>query len=170
DAAQTFGTWIWLGGRIPPEAEWHRLPTPLASPAVRRALYGMEAGFLVLLLAAGWRMSRAGDALGLCATFGLACTVSVMLSPVSWAHSFVVTLPAALFVPFWLWRERRSWLPFASATTLVVLGVQIYLFRTTLKEVAVLGVGMAAWHLWASWQILGIKRPASAGALPSWHE
>ncbi len=137
-----------------------------AAPRVPRALLSAAVPALQLVLsalviAAGWRIGGRGRPLGTAAAFGLASGLSLMISPISWAHHFVMLLPAALFVPWWFWCMRRPrvarWL---AAAAPVLAGIHYALIDTAWIEqpfglshiwvVGVLGVGTALWCAVAS--------------------
>ena len=145
-----------------------------ATPRVPRALLDTAVPAIQLFLsglvvAAGWRLAGPGRALGVAAVFGLASALSLVISPISWAHHFVLLLPAVLFVPWWLWCQGRHaaarWLSAAPAA----LAVVHYLLIDTgwverpfglslVWTVGLLGVGTAAWCAAASALILATRR------------
>jgi len=122
-----------------------------------------------LLIAAGWRLAERQEMLGAAAAFGLASALSLVISPVSWGHHFVVLLPAALFVPWWLWCQgRHAAARWVSGIPPALAGVHYLLLDTGWIErpiglsfvwvVGLLGAGTAAWCAAASTLILTAPR------------
>ncbi len=75
---------------------------PRELPLVHRALTGVKCALTFLLLAVAWRSARRNDSLELAALFGLACVLTLIVSPLSWAHHYLLWLPGLLLVPCWL--------------------------------------------------------------------
>jgi alpha-1,2-mannosyltransferase len=72
---------------------------PAAEPPTRMALY---AATLACVAAVLWRRRRAGDATG---QYSLLLCTMVLLSPLSWEHSFIfLLLPLAM-----VWQRLRAW-------------------------------------------------------------
>jgi len=133
--------------------------------------------FEVLLLAAlavaGWRLARTGNGLDLAAAFALACTATLALPPISWSHMFVLQLLAALFLPSWVWLRGFPRLAFVVAAIPLLLELQHYLIRASLRLVGVLGVGTALWLVAACIVVIvlpGRQRPHEDGSqpIPAW--
>ena len=145
-----------------------------AEPRAPRALLGAvvwatQFVLSALVIAAAWRLAGPGRALGAAAAFGLASALSLVISPISWGHHFVILLPAVLFVPWWFWCQGRQaaarWL---SAAPAALAGVH-YLFIDTgwiekpiglslVWAVGLLGVGMAVWCAAAAALMLATPR------------
>jgi len=145
----------WLSPRDPAIRDLRlqpRVPRSLLSAAVPAILLALSG----LVIASGWRIGGRGRPLGTAAAFGLAAALSLVISPISWAHHFAILLPAVLFVPWWFHSRRRP----ATAACLavappVLLGIHYLLIDTGWIElpfglalvwvVGLLGVGTAVW-------------------------
>ena len=109
--------------------------------------------FLLLIgtwLAGRWKHS----ALGLVACFGLACQLTLMVSPLSWAHYYTIGLPALLFVPMWFFAEGRVCTAKVLAIVPAVLSLLHYLAMPLTGPLGVLGIGTAIWFTTAC--VLGL--------------
>src|SRR5262249_4910764 len=131
-----------------------RLPRAL----IRAGVPAIQALLAALAVAAAWRTGGRRRPLGPAAVFGLGGMLSLVLSPISWAHHFVIGLPGVLFVPWWLWCRGRPaaawWLAVAPAT---MVALHYFLIDTGWIErpfghalslmwvVGLLGVGTAVW-------------------------
>ena len=117
------------------------------SPAWRLALAIARGGVLLLLLIGGLRLAWGGDALGLTAAFGLACVATLLISPISWGHHYVLLLPAATAVPLWLLERDR----FRAAVVMGVLPVLLTLLHYVAVEqagrIGLLGLGTTAYFV-----------------------
>ena len=107
-------------------------------------------GLVALLLVAGWRVARRDDNSGLAALFGLACTATLLVSPISWGHHYVVWLPALVFVPCWMWNNDRRALAVGMAEAALVLVAAHYILLDHAGRVGLLGIGTAIWYLVAT--------------------
>jgi hypothetical protein len=147
-AARNLGNWIISGGAITPQVVEVPLPeegTPVDSRYARMTIRVFVALLLVALAIAGWRLARAGPAVGLAAAYALACTATLVLPPISWSHMFVLLLLPTLFVPWWAWSRGYPRLALVVAAIPLLLELQHYLLRNSLRLVGVLGVGTALW-------------------------
>ncbi len=84
---------------------------------------------------------------GMAAVMGLAMVETLIISPISRGHYFMFLLPATLWVPLWLSRDRsRRWVIFlASAPGLLILTHDIGLHW--IGRIGLLGIGMTVWYL-----------------------
>jgi len=119
---------------------------PMETAAVNVALKGVLVGVVLLLIAASWRAARRGDTVGLVGLFGLACQATLVVSPLSWGHHYVMWLPGLVFVPYWLWRNDRFALAIGMAESALVLVVAHYLVLDHAGRVGLLGIGATAWY------------------------
>jgi hypothetical protein len=115
----------------------------LTPPAVKVVLGGM----LVLLALIGLAMGRRSHDIDQATAFGLACYATLVLSPLAWAHYFVVELPALVCVPFWLFRRGRSTLAWVVPAVPPLLSWCYYLTMKTTGPLGLLGLGTAAWFV-----------------------
>ena len=133
--------------------------TPMDRPAVYIVLLGLRVSLLVLLLAAGWTAAGNGSPLAMSAAFALACMLTLLVSPLSWAHHYVFWLPALWLVPHWLWQQdRRSWAIglLLAACSLVWIH---YLLLPLAGRLGLLGVGATIWFIIAAIELLFGKVP-----------
>jgi hypothetical protein len=132
------------------------------NPAVDRAILVARAVIFLLLLAAGIRLAASGAALDVVAALGLGSVGSVVLSPLSWGHHYVIIWPGVVFVPTALWlsgRKRTAQLLAATAAALTLLH---YLFTGPLGSIGLLGIGTAAWLVAAIATLPRPEEPPSA--------
>ena len=67
----------------------------------------VKLALLALLAIGGWSAARRGDEFTIAALFGLASTATLLISPLSWAHHYMLWLPGLLLIPAWLWRAGQ---------------------------------------------------------------
>lgn len=101
---------------------------------------------LVLLLGATWFAGRwKHSSLGLVACFGLACQLTLMVSPLTWAHYYTIGLPALLFVPMWFRASGQVRTAKVIAIVPAVLSLLHYLAMPLTGPIGLLGLGTAIW-------------------------
>ena len=138
--------------------------TPLRFPmdaSTVRTILLLPKALLVLLLivvAIRWHWESAGA--GQVAVFGLACAMSLPLSPISWGHHFVILLPGMLFLPWALYEAQGStarW--FAIMPAALSLGHYITreLAGSIAGDLGLLGIGIAIWCGVAGVRLLRMK-------------
>ncbi len=120
---------------------------PMDNPVVAKAIACARALLVALLLLAVWQV-RSGSALGdMAAIFGLACVLSLIVSPLSWAHHFLIALPALIAVPLWHVRAGRprmaTWLAIAFCSLMTVH----YLLLDWAGRLGLLGIGSTLWFV-----------------------
>jgi len=113
----------------------------------QRAVQGVQAIVLTLLMVVALARGTRGDVLGQAATYGLACLATVLISPLAWTHYYVLWLPSVLFVPPWL--VRRGHLRAARAVATVPVGLiwVHYLAKPWFGQFGLLGLGTLVWFL-----------------------
>jgi hypothetical protein len=121
-----------------------------AAPAVARSLAVTRWAIVLLLAIGAWRAARYGDRLDIAAVFGLAATATLLLSPLSWAHHYLIWLPGLLVFPAWLWRSGRIRLAKIVAIAPCVLMVAHYALLDWAGRAGLLGLGTTAWFLTAA--------------------
>lgn len=101
-------------------------------------------GLCLQAVALGWN----GRPLALALGFGLAAALSLIASPVSRGHYFVMLLPALLLAPRWLSEHGRTraarwavWLP-------AVMTILHYALLNTVGRIGWYGLAIAAWYVW----------------------
>ena len=88
-----------------PDDRGTNLPTatpmrlPINAATVRTMLVLPQALLALLLIVVAVRWHWESEGAGRVAVFGLACAMSLPLSPISWGHHFVILLPGMLFLP-----------------------------------------------------------------------
>lgn len=120
---------------------------------------------------------RRGDFAGRAATFGLASTAIVLVSPVAYRHYFVFMLPAALFAPRVLALAGRTKTAIVAAIFPPALTWVYFLTKQWTGAYGMEGLGIAAWYFAVVAAILSIKppreavestdRPAAASTVPT---
>jgi hypothetical protein len=134
------------------------LAMPMEAPRVDHLLRITALGILALLTVAGWRIARSGDAAGTVALFGLACTATLAISPISWGHHYVMWLPGVAFVPLWLWHNNRRAMAIALAETACILTIAHYVVLDHAGRVGLLGIGSTLWYVVATVSIVRAAR------------
>lgn len=126
-------------------------PLPMDAPAVGPTVTLLRALLLVLLLAVTVSYHPQAAALGHAAVFGLACAMTLPISPISWGHHFMMLLPGAVFLPLAFQAEGRrqaARLISGSAAALLVLHyASLEMARGFAGRLGLLGLGMAVWCL-----------------------
>jgi hypothetical protein len=90
-------------------------------------------------------------------TFGLACTASLLVSPLSWGHYYMAQVPAVACVPLWFWHRGRPGLARALAVIPVVLTWSYYIAMPYTGGLGLLGLGTSIWFLCACGLILRLE-------------
>jgi hypothetical protein len=134
------------------------------APWVGPALLAARIGLLLLLAAVAWVAAGSGDVTSRHAVFGLACAASLIVSPLSRGHYFVMLLPAALWAPVAAARDGtrlRAWL----LATPAILVAAHYVLLDLAGRAGVLGLGTTAWYIVAAAATLrGALRDAPVAA------
>lgn len=151
NAAYLFSLWVtsdqeeWERGRKRAEKEVLERPDLPDLPLVNRIVPVICGLALMILLVAAVRVGREAELTGQGAAFGLACVASLIVSPVSRGHYFVLLLPAVLFVPMWLLQRGRN----RAAFWMAVIPVALSLFHYSFLEIAgrrgVMGICITLW-------------------------
>jgi hypothetical protein len=138
-----------------------RRQLPMDAPAVKTVLVFARVllALLLIVVAVRWHWEAAGA--GRVAVFGLACAMSLCLSPVTWRHHLVMFLPGMLFLPWVISESYRSvarWLAILGST--LVLGQ--YITRgfagNITGRLGLLGIGIAIWCIVAGIYLLRMKQ------------
>jgi hypothetical protein len=120
---------------------------PIDQPAVQHALAPVRLALLALLVIGGWRTARRGGDLEMAAMFGLSSTLTLVISPLSWAHHYLLWLPGLLLVPAWQWQAGRTGKAKALAISACGLMVAHYLLLDWTGRAGVLGLGTTIWFI-----------------------
>lgn len=86
--------------------------------------------------------------------FGLACLLSLLLSPISWGHHYTILLPAVLFVPPALPPRVGR----ALAVSAILLVLLHYAARKITGPMGLLGIGAGIWYVVAAWKLHRARR------------
>ena len=127
---------------------------PMDTAMVAQIIMGIRAFLVILLVLVAVRWHPGADPIGPAAVFGLACAMTLPLSPISWGHHFVILLPGVLFLPLALYVQGRS----LAASALAISAAALLLMHYSALELAggiagrlgVLGIGMTIWCTAAS--------------------
>ncbi|TAJ07866.1 MAG: DUF2029 domain-containing protein [Nitrospirae bacterium] len=138
-------------------------PLPMDAAIVGHMVTAARALLLALLVSVAVRWRPPADALGQAAVFGLACAMTLPVSPISWGHHFVMLLPGALFVPLAVCAAGRhraaQALAVSAAALLWAHYASLELAGGLAGRLGIPGIGMALWCVAASLWLL--RRPAS---------
>mgnify|MGYP002621934835 CR=1 FL=1 len=116
------------------------------SPTVKVSLVAVRAAAACLLLVLAYRVGRSRDTLAVAAMFGLACVSTLVLSPISRGHYYVLLMPAALFAAAWFARKGRIRWAVATVGVPAVLSVTHYVLLDVAGRVGLLGIGTSLWY------------------------
>jgi hypothetical protein len=163
NAAYRLGNWVALEAGHGPDdlADKPDSSMPMDAEIVHRGLSAIRLGLLGLLAAVGWRAARRGTALDLAAAYGAACVATLLVSPLSWAHHYIIEAPGVLLVPLWFWQRGAQ----RAATMLAVSACGLmwahYLLLDVAGRAGLLGLGTTVWFIAAA---VGMLRDHSAAA------
>ena len=143
-------------------------PLPMDAPIVRTVLVVPRVLLALLLIVVAVRWHWETEGAGQAAAFGLACAMSLPLSPISWGHHFVMLLPGMLFLPWALYKAHRS-----AARWLAILAALLVLEHYSARGYAhgnagrlgLLGIGIAIWCTVAGVYLLRIKPVHAPGII-----
>jgi hypothetical protein len=122
-------------------------------------------------------LARRDDRLSIATLFGLACTLSLIISPIAWTHYHSLLLPTSVFTPLWFLGRQRATLAVLFAASLVVLTWLHQLAYPWAAKLGVLGVGLAAWYVLAAIMMtivanrcrIGPERTSLKASIPAPH-
>jgi hypothetical protein len=143
-------------------------PLPMDAPIVRTILVVPRAllALLLIVVAVRWHWETEGAVQ--VAVFGLACAMSLPLSPISWRHHFVMLLPGMLFLPWALYETHRSaarWLAIFAALLIVVNSITREFANGIAGRLGLLGIGITIWCIVAGVYLLHIKPVLTPGII-----
>ena len=113
---------------------------------------------LLIVVAVRWHWESEGTVQ--VAVFGLACAMSLPLSPISWGHHFVILLPGMLFLPWALHETHRAaagWLAIVAPALTLGHYITLQLAGAIAGKLGVLGIGIAIWCVVAGAYLLWMK-------------
>lgn len=141
--------------------------SPMDAPVVGRLLTAGRVLLLLLLLAVAWGYRPSVAALGQAAVFGLACAMTLPISPISWGHHFVMLLPALLILPLALHaggRHRAARVSAASAAVLLLAHyASLELAGAIAGRLGLLGIGLTLWCVMVGLYLL--RKPLVPGTI-----
>jgi hypothetical protein len=133
---------------------------PIEEATVRTMLVVPQTLLTLLLIVVAVRWHWESESIPQVAVFGLACAMSLPLSPISWGHHFVILLPGMLFLPWALYETHRSaarWLAIVAAALTLGHYITLQLAGSIAGKLGVLGIGIAIWCLVAGAYLLRMK-------------
>ena len=137
--------------------DWKGNP-PISSlvdqPAMHFGLLGIQLLLLGWLFAAGWTAARHGERLSMAATVSLACMLTLLISPLSWAHHYVLWLPALWLVPLYLRQQNRPVLALGLSLAACILIWVHYLYLPIAGRFGLLGLGASVWFAIAAMALI----------------
>ncbi|MGQ0613332.1 MAG: glycosyltransferase family 87 protein [Planctomycetaceae bacterium] len=133
-----------------------KLPMDTAAFKVSATIARILLALLMVLVAL--RHAHGGERIYQAAVFGLSCTITLPLSPISWAHHYVFLLPGVVFVPLALVHAGRPVAARRLAVAATALPVLHYSLLMQAGRVGLLGLGMAAWTVAAAAALLRTPR------------
>jgi Glycosyltransferase family 87 len=156
--------YLWSQTRIPSgsrAAPPPYRPERVVHPSVRVVI----GGILALLMVIGLIVGSRRDQLDQATAYGLACGVTLLVSPLSWGHYYMIQLPALLCVPVWLARRGMTTLGRAFALVPAVTSWAHYV-APPIAERGVLGLVTTIWFLGALGLIVcvGLARALAASS------
>jgi Glycosyltransferase family 87 len=131
-------------------------------PSVR-VVIGVD---LALLMIVGLVLGSRDDHLDQATAYGLACGVTLLASPLSWCHYFMVQLPALLCMPAWLTRRGMTTLGRVFALVPAAMSWAHYLVPP-IAELGLLGLVTTAWFSTAIGLVLGVVLSHALAKTPS---
>ena len=143
-------------------------PLPMDAPFVKTILVVPRVMLALLLIVVAVRWHWETEGAGQAAAFGLACAMSLPLSPISWGHHFVMFLPGMLFVLWALYEAHRSaarWLAIFAATLILVHFSTLDFAGGIAGRLGLLGIGIAIWCTVAGIYLLRIKPVHTPGII-----
>jgi hypothetical protein len=156
NAVERLGNWVASAfsdepdGSLPRNRSQQTGMTPAVIPAVQHSLAVVRCALLLLLAIGAWRSARHGDRIDVAAVFGLSATATLLLSPLSWAHHYLIWLPGLLVVPAWVWQSGRVRLAKTLTIAPCVFMVAHYGLLDWAGRAGLLGLGTTAWFLTAA--------------------
>lgn len=141
---------------------------PMNHPAVDLGVRLVQVGLLALLLVAGWRVSRLPDVPASCTVFALASALTLLISPLSWVHHYVIWLPALLLVPYLQITRGAPRLAAAMLSSAAGLVWLHYLAMDWTGRVGLLGLGTTVWFVAATTWV-SRQSDASPSIMPREH-
>ncbi|MBW3543883.1 MAG: hypothetical protein KY476_26850, partial [Planctomycetes bacterium] len=143
------------------------IDTDTAGAAIEPALDALKASLLLLLAACGWAAVRRPDPRRDAALYGLAGGLTLLISPLSWGHHYVILLIPAAFVPYYLWCAGARRAAVTTAAAPAVLSLLHYAALPYAGRIGLLGLGTTVWYVAAAVATLRYRPDSPASAPPA---
>ncbi len=164
NGAYRFGNWVahlFAGGpddAIADDFSRAREELPMDSAAFKASATIARILLALLMALVALRHPHGGERMVQAAVFGLACAITLPLSPISWAHHYVFLLPGVVFVPLALAQAGKPVAARRLAIAAAALPVLHYALLMQAGRIGLLGLGMTAWTIAAAAALLVIRR------------
>jgi hypothetical protein len=161
--------YLWNRTEVAPTTPGPRaaIPRDRGERVVHQSVRVVIGASLALLAVVSLLLGSRDDPLDRAAAYGLACGMTLLVSPLSWGHYFMIQLPAVLCVPAWL--ARRGMMAAGRALALVPPAISwVHYLVLPVAERGILGLVTAAWFLTGIGLVLGaelarvLSKPSSA--------
>lgn len=168
NAAYRMGNWLAYRAKLGPDdrlidtTETATGRMPMDAPVAEKTVWGLRMLTVLALGATVFVLGCRGSRLDLALLMGIGCVGTLVVSPVSRGHYFVMLAPALLLIPAWLrtvgYRGVADLTPFLPAAACVAH----YLGLEFTGRIGLLGITTAVW----SWAVLArvLWAPAQARA------
>jgi hypothetical protein len=154
NAAYRMGNWLAYRARLGPDdrlidtTETAAGRMPMDAPVAERSVWALRMATVLVLGGAVLVLGMRGSGLDLALLMGIGCVGTLVVSPVSRGHYFVMLAPALVLIPMWLrtvgYRGVADLTPFIPAAACVAH----YLGLEFTGRIGLLGVTTTVW-LWA---------------------
>jgi hypothetical protein len=124
----------------------------------------LDGVIVAALLSVCWLLGRRNDGLSQATAYGLACSATLVISPISWGHYYMAESLAVLMTPLWLLRCGMPTHAKVVAVVPVVLSWSYYLAQPYAGGIGLLGLGTTVWFLSVCGLILGTNAARSRPA------
>ncbi len=175
NAAYRMGNWLAYRTKLGPDdrlidsTETATGKMPMDAPGPERAVWLARMLTVLSLVATVLVLGRRGSRVDLALLIGIGCVATLVVSPVSRGHYFVMLAPALLLIPAWLrrvgYRGVADLTPFIPAAACLAH----YLGLEFTGRIGLLGMTTSFW-LWAVLVRVLAARPAAATAATSHDE
>jgi hypothetical protein len=149
NAVYRCGNWAahqFLGGPDDIHMDVTGAAMPMDAPAVSQVLTAIRIAAVMVLAVVVVSAGRSADPLLQGAAFGMAGVATLVVSPVSRGHYFVLWLPAVVFVPLWFRTIGRPRTALVLSAIPAVLTLAHYALLQYAGRVGLLGLGTAGWY------------------------
>jgi hypothetical protein len=153
---QSLANAVYLWDNRNPIADAQAQPMPNRSERSGHIAVRVLIGLIVAaLFMVCYLLGRRDDRLDQAVAYALACCATLLVSPISWGHYYMVEAPAALVIPLWLLRRGRPTQAIVVAAVPPVLSWSHYVAMPYVGGLGVLGLGTMVWFLGVCGLIIG---------------